>query len=106
MANFGAVQSFNVTGLCATLTSTDVSDYTSNIEGYTEDEVGFRRFTWRNNAGLPIKTDTFTDGTKTSSVAINLLTYNLSCTLDVFFKEPLNLGYQAQQTFNIACLLV
>lgn len=105
MANFVASQSFNVTGLCAMLHSTDSSDYLTNIEGYTEDKVGFRKFTWRDSSGTIIKTETFTDGTKKSSIAISLLTLNISCTLDVFFKEPLNLSFQAQQTFTIACLL-
>jgi len=104
MANFVASQSFSVIGLCETLRVTDSSDYIGNIEGYTEADVQFRKFTFRNSSGTIVKSETFTDATKQSSVAISLLTINMSCTLDIFFGAPLNLGYQAQQTFTLACL--
>lgn len=106
MSNFSAAQAFTVLGLCQTLQVNDVSDYTGNIEGYTEADVQFRKFTFRDSSGAVLKTETFTDGTKVSSIGISLLTFNMSCTLDIFLGSPRNLGYQAYQTFMLACLKI
>lgn len=106
MPNFIAAQSFTVTPLCAALNVTDISDYVTNTDNYTEDLVQFRRFTFKDANGNVVKQETFTDGTKVSSCPITLLTINMSCTLEVRFGAPVNILYTVGNTFLIACLLV
>lgn len=106
MPNFIASQSITITGLCEEINSTDVSDYLNNLDNYTEDLVDFRRFTFKDSNGNVIKQETFSNGTKTSSCPINMLTFNMTCTLEIKFISPINTIYSVGNTFLIACLLI
>ena len=105
MANFTASQSISVQGLCATIKSTDNSDYSANTEGITAANVVKKIWVFRDGNGNIIK-QLETDGTVYEcSCAISLLTFNISITLFVQIqKDTFNQNYSVQNNFLIACL--
>lgn len=103
MANFTATQSISVQGLCATLISTDTSDYTSNIEGITPSDIQFKRWTFRDSNGVIIKQETKTSSDYSSSCNISLLTFGVNVELYVYVTKNTQ-GYSVQNNFFIPCL--
>jgi len=103
MANFSATQSFQTQGLCEKIISTDTSDYVGNTEGYTEDDIEYRRWTFRNSSGTIIKTfETDNKTIRSCDCAISLLTLNISIELLVRFDN--NQSFGVQNTLLLACL--
>lgn len=104
MANFSATQSFSIQGLCQTITSTDTSDYLTNIEGIRETDIVFRRWTFRNSSGNIIKTLDAGKDVRSCSCDISLLTFGIIVELLIVIENKG--GFGVQNNFMIPCLLV
>ena len=104
MPNFSASQSFTTTGLCQTFTSTDTSDYTNNTEGYDESDVDYKIWTFRNASGAIIKQEQVAANVYSSSIAINLLTLNITVDLAVRIKSPINQFFSVSNVLLVPCL--
>lgn len=103
MGNFSSNQSISVQGLCQTLISTDTSDYVNNIEGFTVDNIDFKRWTFRDSSGTIIKQFTGGKNDLSCSCAISLLTLNITVELAVVITN--HGDYTVQNSFIIPCLL-
>ncbi len=104
MANFSASQSFTTTGLCQTFTSTDTSDYLNNIEGYDQSDVDFKIWTFRNSSGAIVKQEQVSANVYSSSIAINLLTLNITVDLIIMFKTPTTQSFSVSNVLLVPCL--
>jgi len=103
MANFSSNQTISIQGLCQTLTSTDTSNYGNNVEGFTVDNIEFKRWTFRNSSGTIIKQFTGGKNDLSCSCDISLLTLNISVELAVVITN--HGDYTVQNSFIIPCLL-
>lgn len=101
---FSPSLSFSVTGLCQTLIATDTTNYTNNDQGYDESKVADKTFTFRDGTGAIIKTETIAANVYSSSVAISLLTLNISVSLSVRLGAGINQEYLVSNALLIPCL--
>jgi len=104
MADFSASQSFQTLGLCAQLKATDTSDYVNNTQHYTEANIESKKFTFRDSGGNIIKQEIVAANVYQSIVNISLLTFNVSCQLDIKIKGDNTLGYSAYNAFTVPCI--
>lgn len=106
MANFSANQSFSTSGLCETFTSTDVSDYTSNTEGYDESDINYKIWTFRNSSGAIVKQETVAANVYSCSIAISLLTFNITVDLSIRIKPTVNQTFSVSNILTVPCLSI
>lgn len=105
MADFTPTQSISTQGLCATLISTDTTDYNTNTQGISLSDIQYKTWIFRDSSGVIIKQVTTDNTINSASCSISLLTLGTSVTLNLYVdKNPYSGLFSNQLNFLIPCL--